>query len=94
MSDMLSQIFRLLEDVILPNLEAIQVSQAQQRLQNEQLNRTVEEFRAEMRLRLTEIRSELTACRVQVEDAMVTLREAETVEVDDSASTDKKTLIH
>lgn len=91
---MLAQIFRLLEDVVVPNLETIQINQAQQRLQTEQLNRTVEEFRAEMRLQFTEIRVELAACRIQVEDAIVTLREAETVEVDDPASIGKKTLIH
>ena len=94
MSDMLAQIFRLLEDVIVPNLETIQTSQAQQRLQIEQLNRTVEEFRAELRLRFTEIHAELAACRIQVEDAVATIREAESVAVDDSASTGKKTLIH
>ena len=78
----------------MPNLETIQINQAQQRLQTEQLNRTVEEFRAEMRLQFTEIRAELAACRIQVEDAIVTLREAETGEVENPALTGKKTLIH
>jgi predicted phage gp36 major capsid-like protein len=91
---MLAQVFRLLEDVVMPNLETIQINQAQQRLQTEQLNRTVEEFRAEMRLKFTEIRAELAACRIQVEDAIVTLHEAETGEVEAPAFTGKKTLIH
>jgi predicted phage gp36 major capsid-like protein len=94
MSDMLSQLYKLLADVVLPNLKGIQVSQAGQRLQTEQLNRNLDEFRAEMRVRFTEIRVELAACRVQVEDAMVTLRESETGEADNSASRGKKTLIH
>jgi predicted phage gp36 major capsid-like protein len=94
MSDMLSQLYKLLVDVVLPNLKGIQASHAEQRLQTEQLNRNLDEFRAEMRVRFTEIRAELAVCRVQVEDAMVTLRETETAEADDSASQGKKTLIH
>ena len=94
MSDMLSQIFRLLVDVVVPSLKGIQASQAEQRLQTEQLSRSLEDFRAEMRVRFTEIRAELAVTRVQVEDAMVTLREAETAEAIDSVPHGKKTLIH
>ena len=94
MADMLSQLYKLLVDVVLPNLQGIQASQAEQRQQTEQLNRNLDEFRAEMLLRFTEIRAELAVCRVQVEDAMVTLRETETAEADDSTSQGKKPLIH
>lgn len=94
MSDMLSQLYKLLVDVVLPNLKGIQASQAEQRVQTEQLDRNLEDFRAEMRVRFTEIRAELAACRVQVEDAMVTLRETDAAEADGSASRGKKTLIH
>ena len=94
MSDMLSQIFRLLVDVVVPNLKEIQAGQAEQRLQTEQLSRSLEDFRVEMRVRLTEIRAEIAASRLQVEDAMVTLREAETAEAKDSMPHGKKTLIH
>jgi hypothetical protein len=94
MSDMLSQIFRLLVDVVLPNLKEIQAGQAEQRLQTEQLSRSLEDFRAEMRVKFTEIRAEIAASRLQVEDAMVTLREAETAEAKDSVPHGKKTLIH
>jgi hypothetical protein len=94
MSDMLSQIFRLLVDVVVPNLKEIQAGQAEQRLQTEQLNRSLEDFRTEMRIKFTEIRAEIAASRLQVEDAMVTLREAETAEAKDSVPHGKKTLIH
>ena len=93
-SDMLSQIFRLLVDVVVPNLKEIQAGQAEQRLQTEQLSRSLEDFRAEMRVKFTEIRAEIAASRLQVEDAMVTLREAETAEAIDSVPHGKKTLIH
>jgi hypothetical protein len=96
MSDMISQLHRLLMDVILPNLNGIQASQAAQRMQTECLNRNLDEFRGEMQVRFAEIHAELAACRVQVEDAMVTLRESEAANADDSGSGSgsKKTLIH
>jgi len=94
MSDMLSQIFRLLVDVVVPNLKEIQAGQAEQRLQTEQLSRSLEDFRAEMLVKFTEIRAEIAASRLQVEDAMVTLREAEISEAMDPAPHSKKTLIH
>jgi hypothetical protein len=94
MSDMLSQIFRLLVDVVLPNLKEIQAGQADQRLQAEQLSRSLEDFRAEMRIKFTEIRAEIAASRLQVEDAIVTLRESEPAEANIPAPHGKKTLIH
>ena len=94
MSDMLSQIFRLLVDVVVPNLKDIQASQAEQRLQTERLSRSLEDFRAEMRVKFAEVRAEIAASRLQVEDAMITLREAETAEAIDSIPHSKKTLIH
>jgi hypothetical protein len=98
MSDMVSQLYRLLVDSILPNLKTIQDSQAEQRLQTERLNRNLDEFRGEMRIRFAEIRSELAACRIQVEDAMVTICDSEAVNANDSDAgsgyKDKKTLIH
>ena len=94
MSDMLSQIFRLLVDVVVPNLKEIQAGQAEQRLQTEQLSRSLEDFHAEMRVKFTEIRAEIAASRLQVEDAMVTLRETETSNANDPTPHGKKTLIH
>jgi hypothetical protein len=94
MSDMLSQIFRLLVDVVVPSLKGIQASQAEQRLQTEHLGRSLEDFRAEMRVKFTEVRAEIAASRLQVEDAMVTLREAESAKAIDSVPHGKKTLIH
>jgi len=91
---MLSQLHALLLDVILPNLKGIQASQAEQRAQTERLNQNLEEFRAEMQLRFAEIRAELAACRQEVEDTMVTLRETDIPDDPDSIITSKKRLIH
>jgi hypothetical protein len=94
MSEMLSRIYTLLLDVILPNLKSVQASQAEQRRQTESLNRAMEEFRAEMQLRLAEIRAEISLCRQELEDAMVTLRESETAEEPDAPPGRKKRIVH
>lgn len=91
---MLTQLHALLVDVILPHLKGIQASQAEQRVQTERLNQNLEEFRSEMHLRFAEIRAELAACRQEVEDTMVTLRETDLPDDSESIVTGKKRLIH
>ncbi len=96
MSDMLTQLYKLLMDVILPNLKGIQAAQAEQRMQTQRLHCDLDEFRAEMQLRFADLRAEIAACRNQIEDAMVTLAEKETSSESGSLlpSAIKKTLIH
>jgi predicted phage gp36 major capsid-like protein len=84
---MLFHIYALLAERVLPDLKGIQASQAEQRVQTEFLDRTLEEFRADMQLRFAELRADLAACRAQLEDAVVTLRESESANADDPAST-------
>jgi len=91
---MLTQLHALLVDVILPHLKGVQASQAEQRVQTERLNQNLEEFRSEMQLRFAEIRAELAACRQEVEDTMVTLRETDLPDDSESIVTGKKRLIH
>jgi hypothetical protein len=47
-----------------------------------------------MQLRFAEIRAELAACRQEVEDTMVTLRETDLPDDSESIVTGKKRLIH
>jgi hypothetical protein len=94
MSEMLLKIDALLLDVILPNLKAVQTSQAEQTTQAERLNRNLEEFRAEMQIRMTEIRAEIALCRQELEDTMVTLRESEAAEDSDPPVTKKKRIVN
>ncbi|MFC5865242.1 hypothetical protein ACFPT7_23255 [Acidicapsa dinghuensis] len=94
MQDLLSQIQKVLTGVILPHLKGIQVSQTEQRLETERLNRNFEEFRVEMQTRFAELRSELVACRQELEDAMVTIREIDGTEFPDHEPSHKKRLIH
>jgi predicted phage gp36 major capsid-like protein len=94
MSEMFTSLYNLLADVVVPKLKGIEASQAEQRLQSEQLSSDIKDFRAEMRIRFAEIRAEIAACQAQVEDAMVTLRESDAGETDDDAFRGKKPLIH
>ena len=94
MSDLSTQLQTLLLDVVLPNLKGIQASQDEQRFQTDSLNQSLEDFRSEMHLRFAELRAEIAACRQELEDAMVTLRESEAANSADASMNGKKTLIH
>jgi hypothetical protein len=74
--DLVAQIHQLLAEVIVPNLASIQASQAQQRLHDQQMDVAIEEFRAEMVIRLAELRTEIAVFRNQVEDTIAELRDA------------------
>lgn len=80
MSEMLSKIYALLLDVILPNLKSVLTSQAEQRSETDRLNRNLDDFRTEMAIRFAEIRAEIALCRQEIEDTMVILRESEAAE--------------
>jgi hypothetical protein len=94
MSEMLSKIYALLLDVILPHLKDIQASQAEHTTQAERLNRNLEEFRVEMTIRMAEIRAEIALCRQELEDTMVTLRESETAGDSDAPPAKKKRIVN
>ena len=93
-SDALSQPYAVLIDVILPNLKAIQANQVEQRLQSENLFNNLQEFRAEMRLRFSELRAEVALCRQEVEDAMVTLRDSNPADDGETTYRLRKSQIH
>lgn len=94
MLELLSQIQKVLTGVIVPHLKGIQVSQTEQRLESERLNRNFEEFRIDMQTRFAELRAEIAACRRELDDAVVTLREADASENQDREPTLKKRFIH
>jgi|HubBroStandDraft_2_1064218.scaffolds.fasta_scaffold954782_1 hypothetical protein len=94
MSEMLSKIYALLLDVILPNLKAVHISQAEQTVQAERLNRNLEEFRTEMQIRMAEIRAEIALCRQELEDARVILEQTEEADVADIRPPKKKRIVN
>ena len=94
MSAMLSQIMTLLTDVIVPQLQSIHASQAEQRLETDRLNRNIEEFRLEMQMRFAAMHAEIAACRQELEDTMVTIRERDAVDDDFENGKARKRTIH
>jgi len=64
---------------IVPSLKSIQENQIEQRQQSEWLSTNMEEFRIEMQQRFAELHAELAATRLQLEDAMVVIREQKAV---------------
>ena len=94
MFPMLSQIMTLLTDVIVPQLQSIQSSQTEQRLETDRLNRNIEEFRLEMQMRFAAMHAEIAACRQELEDTLVTVRERDPDDDADARSRSRKRTIH
>jgi hypothetical protein len=94
MSDSLSRLHALLLDEILPHLNDIEVSQAEQRRETDRLVRSLNDFRAEMQLRFAELRAEIAYCRQEVEDVMVSLRDTDSPADAELDVSFKKTQIH
>ena len=57
---------RLLSDVILPNLKAVQASQGEQIAANDRLEEAIEELRSHLDSRFAHLSAQLTACRAEV----------------------------
>jgi hypothetical protein len=94
MPETLIKLHTLLTEVILPRLQQIQASQEEQKAQTTRLHDNMEEFRTEMLLRFMELHAEVAACRTQIEDAMVTLRESESGSNAEEGSPVKKPLLN
>jgi ferritin-like protein len=94
MPEMLSQIFSLLVDRILPHLKSIEASQMEQREHYETISRNLKDLQSEMQIRFAELRAEIAACRMELEDTMVTIRERDAVDAADAGERRKKRLVH
>ncbi len=77
MADVVMKLYAVLIDVILPNLNRIQANQAEQKTQTGRMNENIGEIRAEMQLRFAELRAELATTQIQLEAALMQLRESE-----------------
>jgi hypothetical protein len=94
MSEMLSEIYTLLLDHILPQLKNIEASQVEQREHHDAVHRNMRELHAEIKIRFAELRAEIAACRQELEDTMVTIRERDALEEHESSDRRKRRLIH
>ena len=66
MEDPLVSLTRVLTDVILPNLQSVQVSQAEQIAANDRLENSIEELRLHLESQFAHLSAQLTACRAEL----------------------------
>jgi hypothetical protein len=94
MSETLSEIYALLLDRILPQLKSIEAAQAEQREHYDTIHHNMRELHAEIQIRFAELRAEIAACRQELEDTMVTIRERDALEERESSDRRKRRLVH
>ncbi len=66
MNEPMDVVARLLSDVILPNLKAVQGSQREQIAANDRLELAIEELRLHLDSQFAHLSAQLTACRAEV----------------------------
>jgi polyhydroxyalkanoate synthesis regulator phasin len=66
MSDPFDALNQLLSDVIVPNLQAVQASQAEQMAANCRLKEVIEELQLHLKSQFAHLSAQLTACRAEV----------------------------
>jgi phage terminase Nu1 subunit (DNA packaging protein) len=66
MNDPFDSLTQVLTDVILPNLQSVQVSQAEQIAANDRLENAIEELRLHLESQFAHLSAQLTACRAEL----------------------------
>jgi phage-related tail protein len=66
MNDPFASLTQLLSDVILPNLKAVQMSQAEQIAANERLEQAIEDLRTHLESQFATLSAQLTACQAEL----------------------------
>jgi uncharacterized coiled-coil protein SlyX len=92
MNDPLDPLTQLLSGVILPNLKAVQTSQAEQIAANDRLENAIEELRMHLDSQFAHLTAQLTACRAEVAATQAALKAV--YERSASVDPDRPTLIH
>jgi hypothetical protein len=92
MEDPIATLTRLLSDVILPNLKAVQASQAEQIAANDRLENEIDELRMHLNSQFAHLAALLTACRAELAITQALLKAAR--QQDGTFAPDRTTLIH
>ena len=66
MTDIATTLTHLLSDVILPNLKAVQSSQAEQIAANDRLEEQINDLQAQIKADFARLQAQLTACRAEI----------------------------
>jgi dynactin complex subunit len=66
MNDPVASLSALLSNVILPNLQSVQRSQAEQIAANDSLEQSIEELRLHLESQFAHLNAQLTACRAEL----------------------------
>jgi hypothetical protein len=74
MNESFATLTTLLCDVILPNLKAVQTSQAEQISANDRLEEAVEELRMHLDSQFAHLSAQLTACRAELAATQAALK--------------------
>ncbi len=77
MNDPAASLTRLLADVILPNLKAVQVSQAEQIAANDRLEEVIEALRAHLDSQFAKLSAQLMACQAELAATQAALKAAQ-----------------
>jgi hypothetical protein len=78
MNEPYASLARLLTDVILPNLKAVQMSQAEQIAANGRLESAIEELRLHLDAQFAHLTAQITACRAELAATAAALKAAQT----------------
>jgi hypothetical protein len=91
MNEILASLSRLLSEVILPNLQAVQSSQNEQIAANDRLEQSIENLRTQLESQFAHLLSQVNACRSEVAACRMTL---EMMRMQSGVHSDSRTLIH
>ncbi len=92
MNEPFAHLTQILTDVILPNLKAVQVSQAEQIAANDRLENAIEELRLHLASQFAHLSAQLTACRAELAAAQATFKAVQ--QQKGEQGTDRTTIIH
>jgi hypothetical protein len=92
MDETIATLTRLLSDVILPNLKAVQASQAEQIAANDRLENEIDELRLHLNSQFAHLATLLTACRAELATTQAMLKASR--EQNGTLLPDRTTLIH
>lgn len=91
MNEILASLSRLLSEVILPNLQAVQSSQNEQIAANDRLEQSIENLRTQLESQFAHLLAQVNSCRAEVAACRMTL---EMMRMQSGVHSDSRTLIH